>query len=1323
MMPMDITKARKTLRKERNIPNSEKWNEIPILDLDELDSTIKKIDFLKDRPPEFQFLLHLGRYSFKSAIEPDKFIPSDLFIPRPEFRLVDRTSLLAMHQERDKGVIDNWGILFGSKKKFRQYFTTGILENLEKEGLITLIKGKGSSGWTMVFLTVIGWFTAVRLEFVTKVHRSCMKETLLTSNLFGHFFQEDDDHIGRKLLAWLRGHELKFFNSLMTENRDIPVVLLSASNDGSSKFLQELQHQTKNSLFFYVDISRLCEPVNQSLKDILVSSVDKSLLPLDLKEKVYSEIVENKQIENLKSWFDHILEKIKRTVEGQVVILLDHADLFFEQPSAFSSDVAELLQYLSEKKTGYTTVFCLKQLSNTPLVHSYVYQFPPISLEQFNEILQWERKRHVISQIASSDRFEKYLFPSHLSQYLYKLEAELGSTFPMNSLIYYASKLASYSGPIETSHLRLGFIIGQVELEREIETLPVFSLLQHIHEAYSEWSLRNGLKFPSSRSIYRFWIEIDSNFKLIFDQASERWDSINVFLTKENNFLRVNSDFNLNLITKCLVGMQLSPEEDLFNKSLEEFHHVFQVWEDTLILHELPSREMLETFLTNLDKLLEHPTKLRNLNLGHLTEGLAFAILQGIQPNELVLETVSPYLKDYLMRTLSLLQSAEMPVHEKKQLLQSFSMNLFTATQKSQTLKAKAGSIVECYFYLPPTFAVELFKQTLTWTYSSREKMSSLIDFLLAQGSSLVEFLSTDLNLSIPFKASLGVEVDNIKDDFLIMLIIRFFNLYHNEMLFLRFLDDIFQGFIRIDEEHLKAFEHMMAARAPILVPLFELVYPCNSAKKLYGYNEFFLIPLYLISFSKSASEIKTALQDSPPKLDSKNSLFQTILDAYLSIRDQNYGGFLLSDLENTIYPTLALRNFLENKIIGLLLIGEYAYSFDMPVQDLWKLKIGGKPYRQVLLEQIRSAWKASETGYSRLAQFIRKLYIEYLGTKGMEERVNEFHDFLINTTYDLKFYQNAEGLAINVIVPYSVPEMLNFCSILADHLRNWQPTTVIGALGIIIGTMYHFEEFEREIYGLLEGDRSPKPLIQELVYFKAPFIDACTKIDYPFPQTTGNLSDFIFLLSLHGSIIENEEFEQVSKFLPSSKRIFEFGQNLKRKEVNSVQPLNLLTSNLKLIVLGKILFTLPLDKFINFFSKRGEAINLIELVDSMWNEKGIPSGFLVAFYYRLLDALVFSLLRKQEPASISLLTILTHGFSAWQVSDPTPIVKSMFTALEGEDHTKFNQLIIRTFHKSFISAQKHFSQLTDQDKVKVTKFLNEHEWFVRDLFSQFLTN
>ena len=647
------------------------------------------------------------------------------------------------------------------------------------------------------------------------------------------------------------------------------------------------------------------------------------------------------------------------------------------------------------------------------------------------------------------------------------------------------------------------------------------------------------------------------------------------------------------------------------------------------------------------------------------------------------------------------------------------------ATKTSQKLKELAGGMTECFLHLPSTFAMDLFEQAILWRITWKEKMLLLVDFLLTHESELVIPLRKQINLSLPLKASMGQNPDEINDNFLLLFIQRLLEKHWDHHLLVRTVDDLLLGLLDVNEEVLQPFLEYVRLKAPILYPLLDLLYPSDPRKRLFGYNEFFLTPLFLIAFAGGSSELRKLLEQKPPVIGGIDELFSTLLDVYLSFREESYAGLLFSELEETFFQGHALRNFFENKKVGILLIGEYAYAYGFEIPRLWNLSIVGKPYKSLLLDQLHEEWvDSSHSSYSRLSQFIRKMYSEVLRDLPMERRIDELEEFLSRSVSEFQYFDKAFNIASASLIPNTYNNLIKFCDLLLDISESWPSPMILNAVGFILEKMHLFEEFPDEILSSLNHRRTPKPLIQRLSFFKSSVARAVSDIDSELPEILTTLvRDFIFILGIVGAGYDKETIGRFAGVIPHSREISQMNARLQKRKEIPFSWISYLSSTLALVVLAHLLFSSPPQETLRLISSREKAEQLIVLVNKLWQEDGISPGFLVVLYYRLMELLIFAMKRELEGSAILLLTVFTHAFPRWTMDNPSALVNSMFALRNQPNLSEFNHFLLETFHKSFVSSTESFSSLNATKQMEITKFLSGQSWFVRDLFSPFLAS
>ncbi len=1318
MKPLNLEKQRKLLQTLKSIPLSEKWFKLPTLSEETIEEAFSSAEFVNENLYGTQFLLHLGRLAFQRAIFSDQFTPADLFIPRPEFRLIARSEIMAMHQSRNRGVIDQWGSLFNSKKKFRQFFTTNVLAELEKDGLIKLVRGKGSSTWNSVFLTTKGWLVAVILEFNVpeNLTDNCSEEALLLNNSFREIYA--CPRKAPSLFQWLRGSVITRLDEFLSNEDSHRIVLLSNHNDGSTMVLKSISGELDQRLIFYVDLSLLAKPVNKDLQEVFLSFVDQMDLTLNKKEALYSALTTSSK--RKKSWIRNAFDNIRDLgIWHSIWLVLDHADLMFLHADMFKNDIGKLLKDLVEGQATIPIILSLKQLySSIPSTYA-IFRLAPIPLNRFTVPLLYERRRHCLNSKTLSKNLED-LDPQFLERTLSLLEVELDRSMPMNSLLLFGERVAGMSQPLEKGHFTQEMVTGR-SLMKELLELPFGqTFLEHLWNAYSSLHATSDIPFPSPRGMFRTFVDVH----LELDAVKDNWIYFDRFFFIEDKYIKINSDYNLRLLASVLKELSFSEDEIELLQSMETFNQIFKSWKETLTIYNLPSSEEFEQFLEEIQEVLLTPAKISNLNLEQLSIGIAMAILAGVIPPDHILEFIFPYLEDTLIEILSILQSALMPLHERRQMLETFSMNLLNATKVSPKLRKLAGIIIECFLHLPPTFSMDLLNLALTWTFPSKEKMVLLIDSLLATGSELIHGFTTQVSYTLPLKASLHPDPEEINDSFLLLFVKKFLEKHLDIPLLVRTVDDLLQGFFDVDEDILLPFRQFVASKAPILVVLLDLLYPCNPKRRIFGYNEFFLTPLYLLSFSGRNSGLEETLKRDPPPLNDVRQLFSSLLDTYLSFREGKFGGLLLDELEEMFFQGHALRNFLENKKLGLLLMGEYAYAFNIRIQELWNLQILNRSYKSLLLEHLRYEWDdlASST-YSRLSQFVRKLYRESLQHQPLKERANQLQEFMELTTTMVTYFDNAMNIVVPSIFPNSYSEFVEFCNILLDLSETWQPEMILEIMGFIIAKMYLFEQLTDEIHSVLTGKRSAKPLIQQIAFFKSSFAQAVSRSEVVPPKSLATyLHDFLFILALIGSEYDENSTPMFHRFLPHAFEILALGKNVRTGTGFPFDWLTHLSSQLTVIILSHLLFSGNEYEALRQLTSQKRVEELANLVSGLWEQQNIPQDFLVSLYYRLMELLIFSLKQESEASSISILTLLTHAFSRWQLEDPSSVINSMFASKNLSRQSDFHLFLIDAFHRSFLNATQNFSSLHTKKRAKITKFLGSQEWFVRDLFSPFLS-
>ncbi len=1065
MKSLDIEKTKKMLQTLRSVPDSEKWFSIPKISDNLIEQVYNTAELIQTSNYATQFLLHLARFSFWNAISSDRFSPPDLFIPRPEFRLVQRSSLMMMHQTKDKGVVDQWGLLFNSKKKFRQFFTNTVLKYLEKDELIILIKGKGKSIWDKVLLTTKGWLVAVVLEFnqSENLNPICRKETFLNTNLFRQVYMTHNPVDDSPIFRLTRGAELAKLKEVLDKNEDL--IVLSSHNDGSSMLLKTISTICKKHLLFYVDTSLLAHPLDSDIREIFLSMIDMANIKLDHKEALYSAF-SPKPEEGLISWFRNVFDRLHRTqIWDTVRIILDHADLVFLHKELFNDQIATLLENLLKGKLNVSTIVSLKQLPASHPVDTVTFSLPPIPIKEIIEALIFERKRHCLKSEFLCRNIQTEPDETIISSALFQTEMAIGRAIPFNELLFFAERVVELQKPLDKMHLGIDFITSRSVLKNMLKKPEVLQFLEQILVAYSSLYNHVNIQFLSPRWFYRAYVKLDIDL----DPKLVKQFHFDHFFTKLDGYIKVNSDPTLRAILQMMTEVSFSDEEQTLLKSMELFNQTFKSWKGSLSVHNVPSKEDLEKFLNKFQGILLTPAKLTNLNLDHLSIGVTLAIFTGLAPPDPVVELVSPYLVETMVELLSILQSAKMPLHEKRHLLEEFSLNLMLATKTSQKLKELAGGMTECFLHLPSTFAMDLFEQAILWRITWKEKMLLLVDFLLTHESELVIPLRKQINLSLPLKASMGQNPDEINDNFLLLFIQRLLEKHWDHHLLVRTVDDLLLGLLDVNEEVLQPFLEYVRLKAPILYPLLDLLYPSDPRKRLFGYNEFFLTPLFLIAFAGGSSELRKLLEQKPPVIGGIDELFSTLLDVYLSFREESYAGLLFSELEETFFQGHALRNFFENKKVGILLIGEYAYAYGFEIPRLWNLSIVGKPYKSLLLDQLHEEWvDSSHSSYSRLSQFIRKMYSEVLRDLPMERRIDELEEFLSRSVSEFQYFDKAFNIASASLIPNTYNNLIKFCDLLLDISESWPSPMILNAVGFILEKMHLFEEFPDEILSSL---------------------------------------------------------------------------------------------------------------------------------------------------------------------------------------------------------------------------------------------------------------
>ena len=1241
-----------------------------------------------------QFLLHSARLIHESICQNPE-TPLDLFVPSAAFRKVSRKEIMLMHQADKKGKVDQWGALFGNKKKFRQLFNTNVIESLSNENLISLIRPKGKkTGWDGIVLTIKGWLVSLCLEKEQGNQLSpCTSEYFLDRNYFSDYFLQK---FAIPTLPLLRKNQFNQFKQYCIKKHDDLKIMISQHNDGSSAFLQHVQRLWDDMVVIYLDLPTIF--LSSSFQEYLVNRLENDFQDAlignsaDMVDDVLDKIASAKSFTAIISSL-HKLFKPK-----EVIFAIDHADILFLNPDKIPPNISKLFKkVLSAKKTRSHFIFNIKSplLFNEPNGDYFI--FPPISRRSFADfaISCWLKNHfqkldqdYVLGQLI--DDFQTKLLD---------METISNKTLSMNSLMFLGFQIIETPNLLFENPLKLKEIIDFtpyiISILETSEGSRFFGEIMRLYEKHY-----TDLSFPSFEWSFRDWIPIPTNgLSTLIEKCRSKFKFILLHTELCNNHVRITSDETLRKIIREVKTYSFSPiDMDVINK-MSNVKKTFKSWESQLVYFNPYDRAELEELHSLLLQLLGNRSKMQRINLEHCAYFTSLLLISGTTVSEQLIEATFPYLEDVLMETLSLLQTIQNPIHEKTQLLETFSINLLELTQSSRTLRNLAGSLVECFVYLPDQYFPDLVLNALTWHYSSNHKMMTLIDFIISFGEKFNELLySSDNTVSFASFAS-KIPRDELNHKFVNRLIMHYLNANWSDNAFYQYMDLLLKGEFLIEPDLIEELLHFVESRSPSLKTLMEYCLPQINGK-LRFVDDFPIISLYLLLFDHD-----------PITINSLQSLLQAFLDHLAQFNEDEALSFI--SIQNVL-PDINLTDFYAIKIAG------YAFVLQLPTSIIFTLRYRDKHLKQFLIEYLVKGWKYPKQliGQERL---IKELFSTHVENLPIEGRIDEFFQFLSIAKVNYSLYPKAVPFLVMSFFPKEQWYLQKFLEVILDRIDDFSQFNKVITIACVSSIIRDRIEVINEFLAFWFNKRTKKVFLQIFLFLwnevtPTLFMEWDKLGDY-----YGELvSDFAFLSLM---LKENVEFpsslsSQVKTKLDCLAQLLQF---LRFPDpIPNLSELSCISNYVKYLVIQKIFFDKTMLDHIMKNGFQGSKF-LTSVIDDLVTTENLPHGFLMVIFYRLLEGYLQSLLHKVEITSIAYLSVLTHAFSNWLVRNPQQILNSMKNMHSSPDENLAVELQLRSFLSSSSRIKELFHSLPDDSKAQILNFLKKQSWYIQNLYGSVL--
>ncbi len=1260
-------------------------NLLPLILLKQIDwkSNYETYNRVVNSQVHSNILSHIARLSWKAfnslisqdLLQIDKTsLNNGIFIPPPPLRYIERTELMNMHYRRLKtGSVDELGKVFSIAKKFRQIFTMAVLQELQNENLlkIELDKNQGRS-WSGVYLTIKGWIIALLIEAKNGLSDFCKNEIPL--RLTGL------EKLGMNDGVWIHFpsrnkfvHE--FCNSAIQNSGDL--ILLHDPFDGGSWLSKEICRNLMEEMIpVYIDLLKwsksgeINEYVFETAIEAFETEFDHSRIELFIQLNELITKYKKKKFE----WdqFEKFIHEVNTLlkVKKPLVLIYDHVlhvltgyqgqrfRKFISYPSKFKR-VA-----IINNRHGLSDIW----------PNATVKFLPNISMEEimkYTEAILAKSILHPANLMQIEQEIEKAMgLKENLMDELIVNEIQEGRKKTLGEILLILANLLE-TRLVETNVPNI--------ISKHLEPL----LLQTDNLEAIDWLIRQilePLEFPEVLMTWSRWIEIE-DFRSMQRLLKEMQlhPILKTLLESSDGKVRFQHDIFLRSVFQISKQFQLNEDEIIAINQLNKVKIIVQQWQGSLTYDPITIdlqkvQKVIEDLLPKLNR------KGISLNLENVGTFLAVEILQNVYPAERLLLMAIDYLPNSLMEILSLLQVMQLPIQEKRALLEQFSVNLLQMTKELKPLQEIAGSIVECYLHTPSQYLRDLLECAIEqgWKFPSFEKLQVLAEFI---STSLFEFREFVLKEEIPPLELVQGMLDNPRsgDELLTLVFVKLIRKNWNPKAFVKFISQFLLGKLKIEEQAENALVALTAENASLLQPLVSWKLHQRATSGYIGTKQLSIIPFYVCEVLENVEEQLDVLLTSIPKR--KISTFEEFIRHMLELSvDSNKEKQYLQLFENlaSAHPEIVDMDKLQVKplsfpILELALQYQFSFSELLEPKDnelYWKFV---DPLVKPFVEQRedgRNALKAENL----LRRIYRSLFNE---NKSISFQVNCLLDFIGNIQplmTNKARIERCTNFMKTTFFPASSLELIDFIEELVERIFDpYGETQITMSSNIILASTVmemamQYQETTDELVDLLDSSRSQKPVLHMITVYRNRLLHNQLlekQFELPLSLLRG-WHDFAFVghIASGAKVFLLSDLEKKTLLSSHLELISTHIQEIIRENHDLNPEIFYLVGKLFTIETERILFHFGflkwklLDRLLEETIE--ETTDWFKILDRILAPPHSTYGLTLNVHLLLFERYLHSIKTKDETLSIKCLYLINHAVAIWPIEQPSTIIQSI---------------------------------------------------------------